>query len=194
MKYLAIFCLFMMILNAPVIASNPDIKTNNSCEGYIIIKGKTNINSFQLSQKSEVIVPYLLTSLNEVGSYSNRPPSILIPARRFKADNPLIYKDFLNLIKASEYPNIEVNIPHPGELSTDKDNRKIDISISIAGITKFYNTTCQLTACDEGATFLYGTQILHLTDFNIDPPEKTFGLIKVNDEVIINFGFMFAVH
>ena len=162
------------------------------CEAYIVITGKTNINSFKLSQTPERIPSYLFTSLKEGGVSASRS-LISISSAHFKADNQFIYNDFLQLVKASEHPLILVEVPNPVGLSLKNGIGKYDINIFIAGVLRVYTISCTIQRCDKGTVFLSGTQKLKLSDFNLEPPEKTFGLIKVKDEVIINFGFAFEV-
>jgi hypothetical protein len=184
----------MASLSNNVQASYKGFNPVHSCSGYIIITGKTNINSFQLSQPAQIISPFLLTSISGGSSSFDQRPLIEIPVKLFKADNPFIYKDFLLLVNASEYPNIMVRIPKEDELFEDMDNKIFDIDITISGITRVYSVLCYTERCELGTIFLHGTKKLHLSDFNIVPPQKSFGLIKVKDEVIINFGFNYSVN
>jgi hypothetical protein len=188
----ALIYFLLLIFQGALLVSALDRPGKASCEPYIIITGSTNVNSFQFHQIPERIAPILLTSLKDGGNSFISRTRIKIPVKRFKADNPFIYKDFMDLLKAAEHPYITVDLPKPFESSLQSDSGKFDIRITIAGISKEYKANCFSDVCDDGNTFLFGTQIVRLSDFNIDPPEKTFGLIKVKDEVIINFGFAFA--
>jgi hypothetical protein len=182
----------LFIFHGALLVSALEGGTKAACEPYIIITGSTNVNSFQFHQTPERIAPILLTSLSHGGNSSISRTHIKIPVKKFKADNPFIYKDFMVLLQAAEHPYITVDLPKPFEPSQQSDSGKFDIRITIAGISQEYKAKCFSDICDNGNTFLFGTQIIRLSDFNIDPPEKTFGLIKVKDEVIINFGFAFA--
>lgn len=184
--------LFLLIMIISMVQASSPGNSGYPCSSYITISGKTNINNFNLSHSPEKISPFLLTSTAEAGTSFPLYHTMEIPVKQFKADNPLMYKDFLRLVKASDYPHITIRFP---EKIPGKDNNKyLSIDITIAGTTQSYNISCISVQCDKETAFLYGTQEILLTDFNIEPPEKTFGFIKVKNEVIINFGFALSVH
>jgi hypothetical protein len=63
------------------------------------------------------------------------------------------------------------------------------MKITIAGITHFYRIDCTVVTC-SGNYFLMGAQRIKLTDFDIEPPEKFFGLVKVSDEINVSYRFI----
>ena len=66
------------------------------------------------------------------------------------------------------------------------------IQITIAGVTREYHVFCLVNSCSDNLIYVSGYRYIKLTDFNLDPPKKFQGLVKVKDEVLINFGFVFS--
>ena len=64
-----------------------------------------------------------------------------------------------------------------------------EMNITIAGITHLYKIDCSIVKCSE-TQLLVGSQKLKLTDFKLEPPEKLYGLVKVSDEIEVNFSFI----
>lgn len=163
------------------------------CRNHINIVGSTNLNQFEFRLDFPLhqifsVDNSRLSSRQNAGLYE-----IPLPVAGFEASNQFLYQDFLTLLKANQHPEIIVGIGYhqlldflEGENYTMKN-----IQITIAGITKEYPVSCIVNSCSENLVYISGYQRIKLTDFNIDPPEKLQGLIKVENDVTINFGFVF---
>ena len=56
-----------------------------------------------------------------------------------------------------------------------------------AGVTKNYTLNFESDSPSEGVFRINGRQKLTIRDFNIEPPKALFGLIKVENELVISF-------
>ena len=153
-----------------------------NCRGYININGETNLSDFHLSQ---VLDHQLYLTIEDThwsrSTDSSNMTEIHIPVKQFSTANPLLYHDFLNLMKASEHPEIIIKIPNKQLENVFYGFQTIDpeISITLAGITHIYNIECVLNSCSNSDIFLRGEKEVRLTDFDIEPPVKSMGLIRV---------------
>jgi hypothetical protein len=156
------------------------------CDNFIKINGSTNVNHFYFFQK-----------LNDSGkiiknkdSHSNESLEILIPAYDFEPSNPMMYDDFLEFIKAGEYPNIEITIffNNPKLPAGGSGNIAPRIKIGLAGQTHIYKIPGQLEECRENSLHISAKVNIDLKDFGLEPPSKFMGMVKVKNEVFINFG------
>ena len=181
---------FFLLTGYSVIqASPPTIRPLIECNNYIVISGKTNINSFHLVQTSFEANKYAPAKIIDMVYSNSEKKTLTIPVEDFRADNQMIYRDFLKLVKAKQYPWIIINMPQLKRQGSDNEVNFYNVEITIAGVTRIYEISCYTERCDKEGVFIYGSRKLHLTDFNINPPEKTFGLIRVRNEVFVNFGF-----
>lgn len=156
----------------------------SECENFIDIQGSSNINRFRLINQS----PQIKTD----NSFKNNGArDIQIPVNDFTAANNHMLKDFFNMVKAEEYPYIQIAIEPRNRADFDETSGLTNFrtKISLAGNSNNYTIPCEIVSCDNSAYLLKGQLKIELTDFNIDPPEKVFGAIKVNNEVFINFVF-----
>jgi len=114
-----------------------------------------------------------------------------IPVHQFKPGNPRMYDDFLSLLKAKEYPYIMISLL-TGNFSGDRKSgisRNERIAVTIAGVTREYTVDCALTHCNEDLV-LNGMQTVRLTDFGLIPPVRLSGIVKVENEIKVRFGFI----
>ena len=161
---------------------------DSNCENYISIRGSSNINHFQFINYNPII--HLLGNENKS---DDEYRDIKVPVRDFTGPNHRMLNDFYNMIHASKYPYINIEI-EPREMADFDEGTGLTnfrTKISIAGKSRNYLVPCEVTSCQKARLVLKGNFEVELSDFNIDPPEKMFGTIKVHNEVFINFVFKF---
>lgn len=177
---------------APVHAQARITAVNSaSCQNYICIEGATNINSFSLEQN----VPEDLVCGTGDSRWLPVPKQelylITIPVRNFSANNKIVYKDFLDLVDVGKHPYIRIFLEEEEFLNlfSGKMHYNPVIGVNVSGVTHKYRINCIISECIDGNITIRGYKKVKLTDFKLAPPEKSLGLIKVQDELIINFEF-----
>ncbi len=161
------------------------------CNNFISISGETNLNSFELQQK---VPDHLICGADDsqwVPVPEEKLYMITIPVHNFIANNSIVYKDFLKLVNAPEHPNIFIFISEDQleSLFKGRSSYSPTIGVFVNGVTRTYKIPCQISDCFDGKITLSGSTILMLTDFKLDPPQKSLGLIKVQNELIVKFEF-----
>jgi len=159
----------------------------SACENYIIISGESNVNKFNFTY----IAPTLAESKKTARGAENEFLGLLIPVRKFKPSNPKMYDDFLSMLKADEFPYIGI-VLHRRDFSIEKVSSSDipeKISVTIAGVTREYFVNCSLTYC-YGKIILKGMQTIRLTDFELKPPVRLSGIVRVHNEINVSFGFI----
>lgn len=181
--------MFIVLTSVLVNAVNPVVE--GSRYRYLFdevkITGTTNITNFHLYY-NEIEYRSFSADNNE-----NTALNVEIPAHNIKADSQGMLRDFLSLIRADKHPEIKVSFSDNPILS-EKDLKCQDqqINITMNGITKTYNCNSELVDCELEKYSIKGGLTVCLTDFEIEPPNKFFGLIKVKNEVFISFKVLFA--
>ncbi len=159
--------------------------------GYLDITVSSNIGKqfFQYDIKPECLS---FPGKQETGNAPDKSvSSILIPVKEFKCTNRYAYNDLLTLLKADQYPFLEIDIPRNPEIEYISVNKVImqNVSIIVAGVLKKYDIDCKISKVAPEIQILNGTARLKLTDLEIVPPVRLLGIVKVNDEIIIDFAF-----
>jgi hypothetical protein len=176
---------FMFWVSVTLLMGQATLVKDAGCDNYLHISGASNINEFSFT--------YVGTNSGNGGvpARDNEKIEISIPIKEFEASEPMMYGDFLDLMKASEYPRIRISFSKQQLQNALQDITQPcpEIDITIAGITRTYSVRCSLAKCAD-RLYLRGEEIVKLSDFNLKPPAKLLGLVKVNDEINVDFGFI----
>lgn len=165
----------------------------DSSSGYIDITVESNVNrlffKYDLKGGCLTMSDRIKTNFGPDTAFY----IIRVPVKEFRSTNQLAYRDFLDLVRAEEYPYLEIAVPEkPVPLSLPGEPVILnDVAVTFTGVTRYYNVRSRIENHD-GETdnrLLTGIIRIKLTDFDIDPPVKLAGLVKVRDEIIVKFGF-----
>lgn len=165
--------------------SGPESKALTT--GFIDITVESNVNRLFFSY------PLSRTSMHnsaETGNEESEAINIIVPVRDFRCSNATAFRDFLTLMKADQYPELSIMVPQ-NDLIQYPQNEQVtihDVIINIAGVSQKYNITCRVENRNSQDFIFIGTVKIRLTDLEIEPPVKYFGLVKIKDEVIVKFG------
>lgn len=185
-KYRFSILILVLLFSSRVVNSQPLAEnTAPGCESYLFISGESNVNEFTFTYNGED------AENTDKTNHNNRSVEISIPIRDFEASNPMMYSDFLELMKESRYPRIKVSfsMEHLEKTLKGQDGSCPEVNITIAGVTRTYSIECSVDQC-SGNILLKGRQVVKLSDFKLKPPAKLLGLIKVSNEINVNFGFI----
>ncbi len=155
----------------------------------ITIDGKTNVNSFQCATAK-----YIGKDTLVLIEGSRRKPFfekgyVGLDASSFDCGMPVMTHDFSKTIKAKNYPSIFIEFISFERIPvyTSEDKFKGKVRISLAGVTKTFQMDCTIEPKETGYIHLKGGRSFTFSDFALEAPQKMMGLIKVNDELVVNF-------
>ena len=102
-----------------------------------------------------------------------------------------MYSDFFQLLQADAHPDITIRfyydpykLLNPGAAATSISS---EIWVSLAGEEKKFRLPGTVHVCYDNAAHLNGSLKIDLRDFNLTPPTKFMGMVKVNNEVSVEF-------
>ena len=152
----------------------------------IIIKGKTNVNSFDcqynvLNLKEPI--PVHFKKHNDKLIFENTV--LELQSNNFDCGGAGINSDFNKLLKSKTHPEVFIKLK---EITQNPNNKSIvnaNIDLKIAGITKPYTIPVKLEGSET--LIIQGVLSLNIRDFNLDPPKKALGIIVVQDVIDISF-------
>lgn len=152
-----------------------------STESYIEIEGHSNINSFELK-----------ASIDHTTNYTSRNQShqlnLEVPFTSFKTKKKLIYNNFLEMVNHHDYPDLKISFS-----TTDIKNplvNTIECDISLSGVTKHYTIPVYCFQVGDNSFYIKGKNTINLSAFALEPPSKLFKLIKIKDDVEVNFALL----
>ena len=181
--------IFLQLLFYQVVAASEKENRNHEtvCNNFVVINGSSNVNQFKfVNHNLQISFPR-----NRSGNGASFP-RIMIPVHHFSGSNSRMLNDFYKMVDASNYPVITIDIDPSEPFLLNKANSTsttLKTKISIAGESRSYLVSCDVFNCPQSGIVLKGEIKIALTDFNIDPPVKVLGAVKVNNQVFINFAF-----
>jgi len=103
-----------------------------------------------------------------------------IKMSNFDCGNKIMTKDLQGTVKVKKFPNSTVSI---SDIKASGKNYKCRLNFFITDKTLKYKDFILYNSDDK----IQGTLNLKFSDLELEPPVKMAGLIKVKDEIVINF-------
>lgn len=135
------------------------------------VEGNTSVGRFECH--------YLFSSRDTLffnHQRQTRTSSVSIPVRAFSCGNFFLNHDFRKTLRAKEFPNITIDFLR---IKPHKNGLICDVRIHLAGKTKTYR---QVRLWSEQGD-LIGEMSIQFSEFNLTPPKKAGGIVRVKEEI-----------
>lgn len=186
---------FCSLLNTTTEVS--EAKTWKIASNSVIeIAGSTNISNFRCESKSYKGGDILKETYFPDRDISEWSGVITLKTVNFDCFNAIMTKDFRNTLQMEDHPTISVRFINLIKESTtiNQENLRGEVEITLAGVSKIYPISCVFLAKNGGKALLAGERKLTFTDFELDPPVKLLGTIRVRDSIEVNFALVLEEH
>ncbi len=159
-------------------------------KSQIFIKGKTNINNFICTFNiknidNPISIHYKIIDDNILFEKAH----LVLDNHCFDCGHKGMNRDFYNLLKSDEYPEILLELKEINKNTDDPCVVNAITKLHIAGKSKVYTIPIQLK--EDKSIMVTGNLTLNMTDFGLEAPKKALGLIVVSDEIEIKFDMVF---
>jgi hypothetical protein len=120
---------------------------------------------------------------------------VTVPVRAFDCGNRIMTKDLKEALKMEKHPTIRFELVHarvgvPTDTAGTWRRVRVLGTLTIAGTKRLINLEAKGHAIDRHRFRVRGCRGIRMTHFNIEPPTKAFGLIKVKDRVVVHFDLL----
>lgn len=187
MKYvLAFFLLLILTATTPIEERGKWVIDYNS---QLMIHGKTNVSSFtcfiSCYNSTDTLNYELDTKTKNLIFDKNK---MVVPVFNFNCGNSMITKDFRATVNVDKYPYLNIAF-----LSLDRngedDLASAKMEITLAGVVK--TATLQFNIKPKGDFIqLTGRHAVSFSDFNLEPPNRMMGLVKVQEDLLVEFNLL----
>lgn len=154
------------------------------------VNGTTNINSFQCDINNYNL-PDTISLLKGFSKGQLLPMNgkLNLEIEAFDCHNRMMTADLRKTLKAKLYPILAVKFVSINSFPDFKNPSKITgvVDISLSGVSKRFEINYLFTGDEKQEVHLKGNQKIHFSDFNLIPPSKLGGVIKANDELLVEF-------
>ncbi len=161
-----------------------------SCSKFVI-EGKTNVHQFNCVFDTYKIPEdtFSIAYYTQNNQIQVEDALISLPVRYFDCGIKMMNRDLQELLKSEEYPNVDVKIKN---LYLQQDSTNYAAHFVSAEVLLTIASVCQ-TYYMNGITEQHGDDLafdgslcIQLTDFNLEPPKKALGLVKVDNSITID--------
>ena len=118
--------------------------------------------------------------------------SLTIVSSSFDCGSERRNRDIVKLVRGAEFPHISYRV-HTAEVTAYPDSAdrglraRVAGELAVAGVSRNRESTIEARRVADGSWRLVGRLPLRMTDFGIAPPTALFGLIRVQDRLVVNF-------
>ncbi len=187
----------------PAIDSKRQIKLRFASDCGIKINGKTNVNSFECEcNDQEPFEEKAFLGTVENGRIDFDEASLAIPISYISCGNKMMNEDLYELLDSENHPNIYIEfIDANWDLlalwkqnpDSDQSIGYFDVDITIANVKRRQKVHIFRTEVDQTKLLLAtsGDILMNLRDFNIEPPVKFMGMVKVKEEIHLELDLNF---
>lgn len=157
----------------------------------LIVNGSTNVNKFKCDVSEYVPIDTIgCTRINAKDKGVTMYGGLRIDVTGFNCHNPMMTADLRKTLKAKEHPVLFVrflNIARLPELKQQTEQIQGWAEIEIAGVIKKMEMTYTVSSPNSNLVILRGRRQLLFSDFGIKPPTRLGGIIRVNNELDVEF-------
>lgn len=166
-----------------------EVKWNILNNSSISIRGSSNINTFTCQTNGAFKAETLRGLVTKSNKTVEMAGAITVPIEQFDCKNRMLNTDLRKTLKADTYPEMKIQflslermpIPNEGE-----DYVSGYVIIELAGKKKKFHLRYAFSEIPNGL-ILSGSRSFSFADFELSPPKKVGGLIKVRDDFDVGF-------
>ena len=194
MLLLLILQLLFGIQRSDAVAVKPVVKrwavaSNSSLN----IEGRSNISQFSCKVTKYLVADTLEYVKNETTRqflFSNK--SLNIDINDFDCHQRIITSDFRKTLKADQNRYLKIQFISLDAFDTrNRQTVKGKVEIWLAGQVKCTTIDFITNTTNNGLIQMNGTKTLLFSEFNLTPPKKLAGFIKIKEDIRVNFELFF---
>ena len=157
------------------------------------IDGKSNVNSFTCDIEEYNHKDTIISSSYTASQPVTLSGSLKLEIVKFNCHSTFITRDFRKTLKADEYPEMIIrflNIESMPELKEKSELIRGFVEVEVAGVTKQIEINYSFSKTDNDLVQLNGEKSFRFSDFNLKPPKKFAGIIRIKDDFKVSFQLM----
>jgi YceI-like protein len=157
-------------------------------ESGLTVKGKSNINTFTCNI-DKYLAKDTIVQVNNASNAILLDGSLSMDIKSFDCHSGQITNDLRKTLKAKEHPTMVIRFISIDRLPKPVQTEFIKglIEVELAGVVKRFDLVYTFSKEKSGNTRLIGGRSFCFSDFNLSPPKKLAGLIKIKDDFEVEF-------
>lgn len=187
LRLLTIF-FFLLLLFFAALHSSAQNKLTVSIDpsSKLKILGSSNVNTFTCQQSNSITDQAIRVEVEEykTGWIVNNA-ELILDVDSFDCGMKQMTEDFKQTLRSNDYPYLKLQI-HQVSKGISDSTYLANVSILLAGKSQDYLIPVSVDKASN-SFICSGHRRVKFRDFNLKPPEKFFGMIRVDEEIDIVF-------
>lgn len=158
-------------------------------ESGLKINGRSNVNQFSFDYDTRLLQREMSVKIqNHDGHFHLENATLRLKVEGFDSGNPIMNKDLYKLVNTEVFPHINISFESviPTLHHSNSNRMMVNAKVSMAGETHNENLEVIRSETGRGVRF-FGRTNLNLKNYCIEPPTKFMGMVKVHEELSIQF-------
>jgi len=186
-----IFFLFSSAVFRSEYVSFKSIKVAVGDNSYLNIIGQTNINKFTCNYHGKFPVDTMKVSWQQQNnSIKLNDVKLRLQVASFDCGNKVMNNDLQDLLKYQSHPHVIIELLrlYPNKKPGENGQFGVaELNFHMAGAQNIYKVPVYLKEVG-GKNYFVGNHDFDITDFDLTPPTKFLGMVRVHDEISVEFG------
>lgn len=186
--------IFLVLILLPLTVFNQkamDIESLWKVSGTskVMVEGSSNVNDFQCVTLNYEGADELKKFIHHDNGERLLTGAVEMKVRSFDCENRIMTRDLRETLKEQVYPNIVIELQslRIPESAAQQQSVSGRAKVTIAGTSWELDMSWTLIRENASSMRLLGTHDFSFTQFNIEPPTKMMGMIRVKDEIKVDF-------
>lgn len=168
-----------------------ELKKNSALSIFV----ETNRLNFKLVQHGDQLLkaPVSISANVQKNKLFVDHNKLDIDVRGFKSDNPIGQKEFYKLMMVEKFPHMNIELIRfdaSSETASACSCGKAWLNITITNVTRKYEFPVIIQK-EEGLMRVAGRKKISITDFGLTAPKNLLlGMVKVNEQIVIDLNFL----
>lgn len=169
---------------------NQEVRWKVLPNSSINIKGSSNVNTFGCKAGGAISADMLHATMAKDKKSVTMKGAVSININQFDCKNRMLTNDLRKTLQADKYPEMKIHFLSLERMplaSEGEDFLSGHVLIELAGQKKKFHLRYAFQRTQAGTTTLSGSRTFSFSDFDLTPPKKVGGLVKVNDDFDVSF-------
>jgi len=159
-------------------------------ESKIEILGHTNVNKFRCENGAYTGTDTLILDVNQGQQTIFRQGRVKLSAKSFNCGMRVMTRDFGKTIRSDQYTFIEiefVSFARIPSFGNEKEEFDSELKITLAGTSVISGVRSSVVRDKNGLVHLIGRKDFTFSQFQLSPPTRMMGTVKVHETLTVDF-------
>ncbi|MEZ4839389.1 hypothetical protein [Flavobacterium sp.] len=141
------------------------------CTKQFTVQGTTSIGGFECNYDMNTKDTLFFNQPDKTKKISHS-----VPVKNFGCGNFVLNNDFRKTLKEKEFPTVKIEL---SDFKKNNNSYSCDLTLNLVGKQRIYKNL----PLKFDKNYLVGNITLQFTDFNLTPPKKMGGMVKIKEEI-----------